>query len=56
VLNEGNEGKHLKQISKHAETAGHFEYLYALENFDIWYAQALNVNLHDIGEYEKDWD
>ena len=24
---------------------GHFEYPYALENFDIWYAQGLKVNL-----------
>jgi hypothetical protein len=56
VVNEGNEGKHLKQISEHAEKVGHFEYPYALENFDIWYAQGLKVNLHDIWEHEKDWD
>ena len=56
VVNEGNEGRHLKQISEHAEKVGHFEYPYALENFDIWYAQGLKVNLHDIWEHEKNWD
>lgn len=56
VVNEGNEGRHLKQISEHAEKVGHFDYPYALENFDIWYAQGLKVNLHDIWEHEKDWD
>ena len=56
VVNEGNEGRHLKQISEHAEKVGHFEYPYALENFDIWYAQGLKVNLHDIWEHEKTWD
>ena len=56
VVNEGNEGKHLKQISEYAEKVGHFEYPYALENFDIWYAQGLKVNLHEIWEHEKDWD
>lgn len=56
VVNEGNNGEHLKQISEHAEKVGHFEYPYALENFDIWYAQGLKVSLHDIWEYEKDWD
>ena len=56
VVNEGNNGKHLKQISEHAEKVGHFEYPYALENFDIWYAQGLKVSLHDIWEHEKDWD
>ena len=56
VVNEGNNGEHLKQISEHAEKVGHFEYPYALENFDIWYAQGLKVNLHDIWEHEKNWD
>jgi Dolichyl-phosphate-mannose-protein mannosyltransferase len=56
VVNEGNEGRHLKQISEHAEKVGHFEYPYALENFDIWYAQGLKVSLHDIWEHEKNWD
>lgn len=56
VVDEGNEGRHLKQISEHAEKVGHFEYPYALENFDIWYAQGLKVNLHDIWEHEKNWD
>jgi len=56
VVNEGNEGRHLKQISEHAEKVGHFDYPYALENFDIWYAQGLKVNLRDIWEHEKDWD
>jgi len=56
VVDEGNEGRHLKQISEHAEKAGRFEYPYALENFDIWYAQGLKMNLHDIWEQEKDWD
>ena len=56
VVNEGRNGEHLKQISEHAEKVGHFEYPYALENFDIWYAQGLKVNLHDIWEHEKSWD
>jgi hypothetical protein len=56
VVNEGNEGKHLKQISEHAEKVGHFEYPGALENFDIWYAQGLKISLHDVWEHEKDWD
>ena len=56
VVNEGRNGEHLKQISDYAEKVGHFEYPYALENFDIWYARGLKVNLHDIWEHEKDWD
>jgi len=56
VVHEGNEGRHLKQISEHAEKVGHFEYPYALEDFDIWYAQGLKVSLHDIWEHEKHWD
>lgn len=55
VVNEGS-GKHLQQLSEHAENVGHFEYPGALENFDIWYAQGLKVSLRDIWEQEKDWD
>jgi hypothetical protein len=55
VVHEGNP-EHLKQITEHAEKVGHFEYPYALENFDIWYAQGLKVNLREIWEHEKDWD
>ncbi len=55
IVNESNP-EHLKQLSEHAEKVGHFEYPYALENFDIWYARGLKVNLHDIWEHEKDWD
>jgi MFS family permease len=55
VVNESNPER-LKRITEHAEKVGHFEYPYALENFDIWYAQGLKVNLHDVWEHEKDWD
>jgi Dolichyl-phosphate-mannose-protein mannosyltransferase len=55
VVNEDNP-EHLKQISEHAEKVGHFEYPYALENFDIWYVKGLKVNLHDVWEHEKTWD
>jgi Dolichyl-phosphate-mannose-protein mannosyltransferase len=55
IVDEDNP-EHLKSISEHAEKAGHFEYPYALEKFDIWYAKGLKVNLHDVWEHEKDWD
>ena len=55
IVDEDNP-EHLKSISEHAELAGHFEYPYALERFDIWYAQGLKVNLQDIWEREKNWD
>ena len=55
LIGEGNP-EHLRQITQHAEEMGHFEYPNALENFDIWYAQGLKVNLHDIWEHEKQWD
>jgi hypothetical protein len=55
ILGEGNPD-HLRQITEHAEDKGHFEYPYALENFDIWYAQGLKVNLHDVWEHEKKWN
>ena len=48
--------EHLKSITEHAEWAGHFEYPYALEKFDIWYARGLKISLHDVWEHEKDWD
>src|SRR5271165_6586459 len=55
VVNESNP-EHLKRLSEHAEKVGHFEYPYALENFDIWYAQGLKLSLQDVWEHEKTWD
>ena len=55
LVDEGNP-EHLAEITSHSEKAGHFEYPYALENFDIYYIQGLKVPLDEIWAHEKDWD
>jgi hypothetical protein len=55
VVDEGDP-EHLAQLTSHSEKAGHFEYPYALENFDIYYIQGLKVPLEEIWAHEKNWD
>ncbi len=55
LVDEGNP-EHLAEITSHSEKAGHFEYPYALENFDIYYIQDLKVPLDEIWAHEKNWD
>jgi len=55
ILGEGNP-EHLAQITEYSVKAGHFEYPYALENFDIYYARGLKIPLQTIWEHEKNWD
>ena len=55
VMGEGDP-EHLAQITAHSEKVGHFEYPYALEDFDIYYVQGLKVPLQQIWQHEKTWD
>ena len=56
ILVDENDPRHLAEIASHVEKAGHFEYPYALENFDIYYIQGLKVPLDEIWAHEKNWD
>jgi Dolichyl-phosphate-mannose-protein mannosyltransferase len=55
LLDEDNP-EHLSQFTSHSEKVGHFEYPFALENFDIYYIQGLKVPLDDLWAHEKAWD
>ena len=55
VMGEGDP-EHLAQITAHSEKVGHFEYPYALEDFDIYYVQGLKVPLQQLWQHEKNWD
>jgi hypothetical protein len=56
ILLDEDDPEHLAQVTAHAEKVGHFEYPYALENFDIYYVQGLKVPLDEIWAHEKIWD
>jgi len=56
ILVDEGDPEHLAQLTSHSEKAGHFEYPYALENFDIYYIQGLKVPLDEIWAHEKNWD
>ena len=55
VMGEGDP-EHLAQLTEHSEKVGHFEYPYALEDFDIYYVQGLKVPLQQLWQREKNWD
>lgn len=56
ILLDEDDPERLAQITTHSEQVGHFEYPYALENFDIYYIQGLKVPLDEIWAHEKLWD
>ena len=55
VMGEGDP-EHLAQISEHSEKVGHFDYHYALENFDIYYVRGLKVPLQLLWQHGKHWN
>ena len=56
ILLDEDDPEHLAQVTAHSEKVGHFEYPYALENFDIYYIQGLKVPLDEIWAHEKIWE
>ena len=56
ILVDEGDPVHLAEITSHVEKAGHFEYPYALESFDIYYIRGLKVPLEEVWAHEKNWD